>query len=78
MFLYYLSMTTFLGGGGKHLPEILITLRPSLHGAFGGASLMTFFNQSLKLNFKQDFDMVQTFFCEISFSISIINNNSTN
>lgn len=38
----YLSITTFLGGGGKHLPEILIILRPSVQGAFGGASLITF------------------------------------
>ena len=56
MLYYYLSMTTFLGGGGKHLPEILIILRPSLHGAFGGASLMTFY-QNLKINFKRGFDI---------------------
>ena len=33
------SITTFLGGGGSLLPEIVITLRPTWPGACGGASL---------------------------------------
>ena len=33
------SMTTFLGGGGNRLPEIVINLRPTGGGGLGGASL---------------------------------------
>ena len=32
-------MTTFLGGGGNRLPEIVISLRPTGAGGLGGASL---------------------------------------
>jgi hypothetical protein len=36
-----LSMITFLGGGGRRLPEMVITLRPTCAGGWGGASLIT-------------------------------------
>lgn len=36
-----LSITTFLGGGGIRLPEIVITLRPTAAGGCGGASRTT-------------------------------------
>lgn len=35
------SMTTFLGGGGKRLPEIVIIFGPTCAGGCGGASRMT-------------------------------------
>jgi hypothetical protein len=34
-----LSMTTFRGGGGSLLPDIVINFRPTGTGGFGGASL---------------------------------------
>ena len=34
-----LSITTFRGGGGNRLPEIVINLRPTGGGGLGGASL---------------------------------------
>ena len=34
-------MTTFLGGGGNLLPEIVTNLRPTGSGAGGGASRTT-------------------------------------
>ena len=34
-------MITFLGGGGNRLPEIVINLRPTGAGAWGGASRTT-------------------------------------
>ncbi len=34
-------MTTFLGGGGNCLPDIVISLRPISDGGCGGASRMT-------------------------------------
>ena len=37
----YLSMMTFLGGGGKVLPEIVISFRPIDCGGFGGISRIT-------------------------------------
>lgn len=36
-----LSITTFLGGGAKRLPEIVINFCPTDAGAFGGASRTT-------------------------------------
>ena len=35
------SMTTFLGGGGNRLPEIVTTFWPTAFGGRGGASRMT-------------------------------------
>ncbi len=35
------SITTLRGGGGKRLPEIVISLRPTAGGGCGGASRIT-------------------------------------
>ena len=36
-----LSITTFRGGGGNCLPDIVINLRPKSGGCFGGDSRIT-------------------------------------